>query len=56
MRYACAMHSVTLQAVRTDRILSLLQDQTACFIAALAQDLSVSEGPVRRDVRGRPRQ
>ncbi|WP_267348539.1 hypothetical protein ACLN6N_02805 [Sphingomonas carotinifaciens] len=39
-----------VQAVRIDRLPSLLQDQTACFIAALAQDLSVSDGPVGRNV------
>ncbi|WP_341208698.1 DeoR/GlpR family DNA-binding transcription regulator [uncultured Sphingomonas sp.] len=40
-----------LQTVRTDRILSLLEDQRACSIAALAQDLGVSEETIRRDVR-----
>lgn len=40
-----------LQTVRTDRILSLLEDQKACSIAALARDLGVSEETIRRDVR-----
>lgn len=40
-----------LPTVRIDRILALLEDQKACSIASLAQELSVSEETIRRDVR-----
>jgi DeoR family transcriptional regulator, glycerol-3-phosphate regulon repressor len=40
-----------LHTVRIDRILALLEDQKACSIVALAQELGVSEETIRRDVR-----